>query len=97
MSPELVNVLARRFKALGDPTRLLILDALANGERTVTDLVNETGLHQANLSKHLALLLTEGFVFRRRDRAFAYYRLAGSDIHRMCAIAASSVTHERHH
>lgn len=97
MSPELVNVLARRFKALGDPARLLILEALANGERTVTRLVHETGLHQANLSKHLALLLTEGFVRRRRDGAFAYYRLAGSDIRRLCAIAAHSATHERHH
>ena len=87
-SPELLGVLARRFKALSDPARLRIVQQLAEGERTVSCLERETGIHQANLSKHLAVLLAEGFVVRRRDRSFALYRLAGPEVVRLCALAA---------
>lgn len=97
MSPELLAVLARRFKALGDPARLSILEALRDGEHTVTSLAHETGLHQPNLSKHLALLLTEGFVERRRDGLYAWYRLAGTDVSRLCALAARAAADPRHH
>ena len=81
-------MLARRFKALGDPARLRIVQQLADGERTVSCLERETGIHQANLSKHLAVLLADGLVVRRRDRSFALYRLAGPEVVRLCALAA---------
>lgn len=91
-SPELLDVLARRFKALGDPARLRIVQQLTEGEQTVSCLERETGIHQANLSKHLAVLLAEGFVVRRRDRSFALYRLASPDVARLCALAARGST-----
>jgi DNA-binding transcriptional ArsR family regulator len=63
---------------LAEPARLEILNALRGGERTVTELVRETGLGQANMSKHLRLLYTHGFVARRKDGVSVYYALAES-------------------
>lgn len=58
---------AARFKALGEPTRLKILDALVEGEKTIGALVKETGLGQANLSKHSAILKEAGAVVLRKS------------------------------
>lgn len=84
MTPELLELIAARFKALADPARLHILSAMRGGQRTVTELVEETGLGQANVSKHLQLLLTLGFVERRKEGLYAYYSLADKDVFRIC-------------
>lgn len=55
MGPELLELIAARFKALGEPARLRILQALRRGERTVSDLMRDTDLSQANTSRHLQL------------------------------------------
>jgi ArsR family transcriptional regulator len=55
LTSALVELIAARFKALGEPARLLILTALRGGPRTVTDLVRATRLGQTNVSKHLSL------------------------------------------
>jgi DNA-binding transcriptional ArsR family regulator len=60
MSPELLTLVAERFKALADPARLRLLNALRPGEMTVGELVEATELSQANVSKHLAQLHTLG-------------------------------------
>ncbi len=86
LTPELVELLAERFKALGEPARLGILNALRNRELTVTDLVMETGLGQANVSKHLQFLHALRLVIRRKDGLHVHYRLADSDVFRMCEI-----------
>lgn len=86
LSPQLLGVVAERFKVLGEPARLAILDALRDTEMTVTELVDATGLGQANLSKHLQLLHTHGFVSRRREGLFAYYSVANRDVYRLCDI-----------
>lgn len=86
LSPQLLGVIAERFKVLAEPARLAILDALRNGELTVTELVDVTGLGQANLSKHLQLLHAHGFVSRRREGLFAYYAVADREVYRLCDI-----------
>lgn len=86
LSPETLEVIAERFKALAEPARLHILAALREGELTVTELVEATGLGQANVSKHLGLLLAAGFVRRRKEGLFSYYRLADQDVFRLCDI-----------
>ena len=86
LSPQLLGVIAGRFKVLAEPARLAILDALRDDEMTVTELVDVTGLGQANLSKHLQLLHAHGFVSRRRDGLFAYYAVANRDVYRLCDI-----------
>lgn len=86
MTPEMLELIAERFKALAEPARLAILHALRAGERTVTQLVEETGLNQANLSKHLQLLHSHRFVTRRKEGLFVYYGLADRDVFRLCDI-----------
>ena len=80
------ELIAARFKVLAEPARLLILDTLRNEEMTVNELVDATRLGQANVSRHLQLLHTHGFVQRRKDGPFTWYRVAGHDIFRLCDI-----------
>lgn len=94
MTPALLELVAERFKVLSDPARLRILSALRPGELTVTALVEETGLSQANTSKHLALLHTLGFVRRRRDGLHVHYALADRDIFRLCELMCGRIERE---
>ncbi len=94
LPPELLKVLAERFRLLGEPTRLAILSALRAGEKTVSELQEETGLGQANLSKHLQLLHGQRFVQRRKEGLYVFYRLAGEDVFRLCDIMCGRIAEE---
>jgi DNA-binding transcriptional ArsR family regulator len=76
--------LAECFKALAEPARLRILTTLGQGEMTVSQLIEATGMGQANVSKHLQLLLALGFVERRKEGLYTYYALADRDVFRLC-------------
>jgi DNA-binding transcriptional ArsR family regulator len=86
LTRELVGLVSERFRALGEPARLEILQALRGGERTVSELVEATGLGQANASKHLQLLHGLGFIVRRKEGQYVYYRLADEQVFRLCEI-----------
>lgn len=86
MTPELLALVAERFRALAEPARLQILNALRGGEMTVGELVEATGLGQANVSKHLQLLYGLGFVRRRKEGLFVYYALADARVFQLCDI-----------
>lgn len=86
LTPEVLVLVAERFKALAEPARLQILNVLRRGEMTVTDLVDETALGQANVSKHLQLLHSLGFVKRRKEGLFVYYALADKTVFQLCDI-----------
>lgn len=85
------ELIAERFKALGEPARLQILFALQQGERTVSELTDITGLGQANTSKHLQMLHTLGFVARRKEGLYVHYRLADKDVFRLCDVMCGRV------
>lgn len=87
LEPETLEAVADRFKVLAEPARLNILNVL-RGEpmMSVTTLIDETGLNQANLSKHLQLLYTHGFVKRTRNRSWVYYSLADESVFDLCDI-----------
>ncbi|MEO8333784.1 MAG: metalloregulator ArsR/SmtB family transcription factor [bacterium] len=68
-------VAALRFRALGDETRLKLLELLTNGERTVADLMDATELGQSLVSHHLRTLRGAGLVTTRRDGRWIYYRI----------------------
>jgi DNA-binding transcriptional ArsR family regulator len=53
------------FLTLADPTRRLVVEALRSGERQVTDIVEQVGIHQSGVSRHLRILHEGGFVSRR--------------------------------
>jgi len=84
LTPELMEIIAERFKALGEPARLRLLNALRSGERTVSELMEDTGLSQANVSKHLQLLHSLGFVTRRKEGLYVHYALADQDVFALC-------------
>ena len=83
-TPDLLSAVAERFKVLSEPARLRVLDALRAGPLHVSALIDATGLNQANLSRHLQVLHTHGFVSRRRDGLFAYYAIADESVFRLC-------------
>jgi DNA-binding transcriptional ArsR family regulator len=83
---------AAAFKALGDPLRLAIVEALRSGERNVSDLVRVTGGAQANVSKHLQILHAAGIVQRRRAGLYTCYRLADSAVGTVCDTMADRVS-----
>jgi ArsR family transcriptional regulator len=94
MSPQLLELVAQRFKVLADPARLRLLNALRAGERSVSELVGETGLSQANVSKHLSVLHAAGFVGRRKEGLFTYYVLADKGVFRLCELVCDRIEAE---
>ena len=85
-TPALLDLIAERFRALGEPARLVILHVLERGERSVSELAVLTRLSQGNLSKHLKQLHALGFLKRRREGAFVYYSLADANVLALCEI-----------
>lgn len=63
-------------RALSDPKRLCVLESLASGERSVSDLSRDVGCQVPNMSQHLSVLRSAGLVAARRDGSTVYYRLA---------------------
>jgi DNA-binding transcriptional ArsR family regulator len=91
MTVEQLNLVADRFKVLAEPVRLQLLQALMPGERTVGELAGKTGLSQANVSKHLQLLLAHDLVARRKEGLFAYYQLADETVFQLCELVCRSL------
>lgn len=77
---ELYQLHASVCKGLADPKRLLILYALRNGELSVTDICDEVGFAQANVSQHLAVLRDRGLVRTRKEGQFVYYSVSSPKI-----------------
>ena len=94
MTPELLELVAERFKALGEPARLAILNSLRRGEATVSELVEDTGMGQANVSKHLQLLHTLRFVARRKEGLFVYYSLADDSVFQLCDVMCGRIAQD---
>lgn len=94
LSPEQLRVIAERFKALAEPSRLEILCALRGGERTVSEILDATGLGQANVSKHLQMLYAAGFVDRRKDGVSSPYRLADGEVLKLCDLMCGRLEKE---
>jgi DNA-binding transcriptional ArsR family regulator len=85
--PVEVDIVAKYFRGFGDPTRLRILEALAEGERSVGELVELIGAPQPKVSAHLACLRWCGFVESRREHRTVYYRVADKRVLRMLDLA----------
>jgi ArsR family transcriptional regulator len=77
---EVFELQAEVCLALGNPRRLQILGLLKEGERSVAQMLERTGINKANLSQHLAVLRQKGLVLSRREGAAVYYRLSSPRI-----------------
>lgn len=73
---EVFESVARYFSVLGEPTRLRILHALCQEEKCVNDIIQATGLAQANASRHLGLMYQAGMLSRRREGTQIFYKVA---------------------
>lgn len=88
---ETLEMVADRFKVLAEPTRLELLNALRDGEKSVTQLVEATRAGQANVSRHLSILYRQGVVERRKEGLFTYYRIADPLLFDLCELVCRSL------
>lgn len=91
ISDALLELIAARFRLLGDPLRLKILAALIAGEQNVGELVALTGAGQANISKHLAALTQGGLVQRHKVGTSTYYAIAAPTIVTLCDVVCADI------
>ena len=91
LSPEQLLQVASVFKVLGEPTRLRILQSICDAPRHVGEIVELTGATQANVSKHLSLLMQAGILKRRKDGQRAFYGIRNTLAPRLCEIVCSSL------
>ncbi|NJM65703.1 MAG: winged helix-turn-helix transcriptional regulator [Acaryochloris sp. RU_4_1] len=89
--PHDVEQLAQHFRILGEPARLQILAALCDQERSVQDICQRTGLHQANASKHLRMMKDTGVVACRKKGVWHYYRIVAPEVLSLCLRAQKSL------
>lgn len=87
----LVELIAERFRVIGEPMRIKILDALRGGDATVGELTTALGTSQQNVSKHLGVLLRVGVVSRRREGVHARYAIADETVFALCEDVCGSV------
>ncbi len=91
LSDEALELIAERFRSLGEPTRLKILRLLENGEMSVGQLVQELRSSQANISKHLRVLTGTGLLSRRVQGTSAYYSISDPMILKICDTVCNSL------
>ena len=87
----LVELIAQRFRLLGEPNRIRLLDALRDGPATVGDLQLATGTSQQNVSKHLAMLVDSGMVRREKDGTRALFSIADESLFDLCEQVCGSL------
>ncbi len=88
---------AKFFRGLGDPTRLKILELLLEGEKNVSELVKALGVPQGRVSNHLACLKWCGYVGTTGRGRFTYYRVADKRINRVLELARQMVADNAEH
>lgn len=80
----ILDAIAGYFAVLAEPARLKIMHAICAGERTVSEIVADTGITQTNVSRHLGLMYRNGVVERRRAGTQVYYRVADQTMPELC-------------
>jgi DNA-binding transcriptional ArsR family regulator len=88
---DLVELIARRFRVLGEPMRIRLLDELRDGEATVGELSEALAASQQNVSKHLAVLGDAGILGRRKEGTYVYYRIVDEGVFTLCEDVCGSV------
>jgi ArsR family transcriptional regulator len=91
MTHDELTQIAGRFKVLGEPMRLKIMQAVCKQPRTVNDIVAATGSTQANISKHLALLAAAGVLEREKDGQCVYYGIKDRMVVQLCELVRAQL------
>jgi DNA-binding transcriptional ArsR family regulator len=87
----LVEQIAHRFRVLGEPNRIQLLDVLRAGPATVAQLQATIGASQQNVSKHLGILLEAGLVRRVKEGNRALYSIADPSLFALCEMVCGSL------
>lgn len=91
LSNEAIQLVAARFRVLGEPLRIRLVQALHERERTVGDLVGIVGSTQPNISKHLRVLQEAGVVGRRQEGNSVYCFIADPSVFELCNVVCDSL------
>jgi ArsR family transcriptional regulator len=86
-----LELIAARFKLLGEPMRLRILQAVCKEPRSVNGIVTATGSTQANVSKHLALLAAGGVLTRKKEGQCVYYGMKNQLAVKLCELVRAQL------
>ena len=81
---DLAELVAQRFRVIGEPMRIKLLDQMRDGERSVGDLAEVLGASQQNVSKHLGVLHQAGIVSRCKDGNRVIYAIADDSVFALC-------------
>lgn len=90
LNGKMTELVAQRFRLLGEPMRLRILHALEAGEQPVNEIVDALGASQPNVSKHLQALCQGGLISRRRDGLNIFYSIADPVVFKLCRLVCRS-------
>ncbi|MGB0121139.1 MAG: metalloregulator ArsR/SmtB family transcription factor [Solirubrobacterales bacterium] len=90
--PEpLVEMISQRFRVIGEPMRIRLLDTLRDGDKTVTELVEALDASQQNVSRHLGVLHQAGIVGRSKDGNFVRYSITDESIFAICEMVCGGL------
>jgi DNA-binding transcriptional ArsR family regulator len=88
---QLAELVAGRFRVLGDPTRIKLLDRLREGPATVQELREGLDVSQQNVSKHLGVLLSAGLVSRAKEGTYSRYAIADPGVFDLCDLVCGGL------
>ena len=87
----LVELIAQRFRVIGEPMRIKLLDRLREGAATVGELREATGASQQNVSKHLGVLHQAGIVSRTKEGTAVRYAIADESVFAVCELVCGGL------
>lgn len=94
LSDKMVELVAHRFRMLGDATRLRILQCLESGDKSVNEITEALDGNQPNISKHLQALSDAGLVGRTREGNRMFYAIADPVVFKLCALVCHSASEQ---
>jgi DNA-binding transcriptional ArsR family regulator len=91
LSPAAIEMVATRFRILGEPLRIRLLQEMREGEKSVSELVAAVGSTQPNVSKHLRILQEAGFIGRRQEGNLVYCRIEDPTVFELCNVVCTTL------
>ncbi len=91
LTEEALKIVAARFRCLGDPSRLKLLNLLMDGEMSVGDLADAAEFDQPTVSRQLAILRREGIVSRRSEGNRGFYRIVDATVVELCEVVCGGL------
>jgi DNA-binding transcriptional ArsR family regulator len=90
----MLELVAKRFRLLGEPIRLRILQVLEHGEKSVNEIVSALNANQSNVSKHLGILYDGGIIGRRREGNTIHYSISDPIVFKLCGLVCRSAAED---